>query len=405
MHHPASPAAVPSPPSQRLSPSGNATPGPALPLELQWLWIALAPLVGLLYAFLVWFRASTPKDVLTTALFQVETGSVDLRVSLFAVVFFSYAWLLDGQHTMLTFARLSGEQARYGSVLRRSLLFFALGPVLLCAATALSSLAPSAGIVPSIGAVLVVSFQLWGLFHINRQHFGLYCLLKRQNSPNAIIGQAERRQIHLLLFLPLGFLLTHPELASLPGLPPSIAVLPTTAARASRLALALSLLVIAGTWARNRARERSLGSPHTILITNVVLVHLLVFTDLRLSLCMTPIIGVGHCLQYHFVVYQHGQKKHRDTSLFRSPWRFYGLALVASWLLYRGPATELLFSLLGHGNGLTLLGAMETPELLTFSQQLFGLFLMGWGAQHYFLDGLIWRPSRDPALARTWRPA
>lgn len=361
------------------------------------IWVAAAPLVGLAYVAPLWLSTASIKEGFDRPLVTLQWGDTELPLGVFACVYLSYAWLADGEHTLATYARLWGDGARYGSLFRRSFAFFALGPVLLLASALLARSLPALPLETVVTGAFLVGFQLWGFFHINRQHFGFYGMYRTREGGS--VDTMEWWLVHGLLFLPVGLLLTHPDLAELRGLPPALV---TCVERASgmRAFVQAALVVLLGLWVQREVRRASLFQARSLLLLGALGMHVLVFSDLRLAVCMTPIIGLGHCVQYHFIVYRHGQRQDEAPAIFRSPFWFYGALVLLSFCLYRGPLTEWAFWALGeHERGTTTFTALQHPEALGLGQRMFGLFLMGWGLQHYFLDGFIWRKKREPRLA------
>jgi hypothetical protein len=361
------------------------------------LWVAAAPLVGLAYVVPLWLSTASIQEGFNHALFTMQWGDTDLSLGVFACVYLSYAWLADGEHTLATYARLWGDGPRYASLVRRSFAFFALGPVLLLASAILARALPELPLESAVTGVFLVVFQLWGFFHINRQHFGFYGMYRSREGGS--VDRMEWWLVHGLLFLPVGLLMTHPDLADLPGLPPAL-VTWLEHASGTRPFVQAALVVLLGIWVQRELWRASLFQARSLLLLGALGMHVLVFSDLRLAVCMTPIIGLGHCVQYHFIVYRHGQRQKAAPAIFRSPFWFYGALVLLSFCLYRGPLTEWAFWALGErGSGTTTFTALQHPETLGLGQRMFGLFLMGWGLQHYFLDGFIWRKRRDPRLA------
>lgn len=360
------------------------------------LWVAAAPLAGLVYVAPLWLSTADVREGFDRALFTVPLGEAELPVGVFAVIYLSYAWFADGEHTLATYARLWGDGARHAALFFASLLFFVLGPLLLLGSAVANRALPTVPLEAVVTGVFIVVFQLWGFFHINRQHFGFYGMYRRREGGS--VTRSEWWLVHVLLFLPLGLLLTHPELATLPGMPANLADWSATFAK-GRALVQVALLVLSALWLAREISQRSLFRARSLLLATAVGMHVLVFSDLRLAACMTPIIGLGHCAQYHFIVYRHGRGQAAPAAIFRSPLWFYGTLLLLSFCLYRGPLTEWAFWALGEHGTTTTFTALQHPEALGLGQRLFGLMLMGWGLQHYFLDGLIWRRKREPRAA------
>ena len=50
--------------------------------------------------------------------------------------------------------------------------------------------------------------------------------------------------------------------------------------------------------------------------------------------------------------------------------------------------------------GVGLIAGLKNPAEANVGAEVFSLFLMGWALQHYYLDGKIWRVSRDASVAK-----
>lgn len=46
-----------------------------------------------------------------------------------------------------------------------------------------------------------------------------------------------------------------------------------------------------------------------------------------------------------------------------------------------------------------LIAGLRNPAQAEVGAQVLSLFLMGWALQHYYLDGKIWRVSKDSEVA------
>ena len=226
----------------------------------------------------------------------------------------------------------------------------------------------------------LVGANLWGYWHLVRQHYGFLMLYRRR------AGESERRGARLdalglwvgCAYPYLRFSLSDAYVASgLPLLlPPPVLTslrLPLDLAFVA-LAFALVVLVLSG-----RVEPFRPGPKH-LLIAVVTGFHVLVFALLDNLLAILATLTIFHNLQYHRIVwqYEHGHGRVPSGGLAR--YLALGLAFGAAWY------------------GVRVLGvAVAASE--TTRNVLLGL---GWGVafHHYIVDGRIWRVRRSPEVAR-----
>jgi hypothetical protein len=379
-----------------------------------------ASLAGLAYVALILVFAPDVDAVLSTTVLGVSAGGATLSLGLYAFVFVSYAWLFDGTHVFATWARVLGddeERRFYAPAIKKSIYLLAGGPVLVLLAFAAGMFSEAARGASSLVAIgLVVVYQLWGFHHINRQHWGFVSMYRaRAGEKDEPSRRADAAFFYTIAWSPLIAFATSGALESLPGVPalglatlalgpvPIARIVHETALLAPFFAIALYVLFAVREW---HVRRRPANVPKLALFACVGGLHALVFSDARLALCMTPILGLGHALQYHHVVWRYGRKA-RDAGSSNGVGRLvfgsrivYGLALLAcTALLFRGPMSEWLFAQAASEGGVpSMLDAMREPGALTLAQQLLGVVLMGVSAQHYYLDSVVWRMRRDTRM-------
>jgi uncharacterized membrane protein (DUF485 family) len=421
---------------------------PALPLRngptvsFRWIidkrndltWYIGSTLVGWLYVGLVLLAVSLLDNPLADAFGVIELGGLHIPITLHLLVYASWAFLLDAPHVWSTLARtfFDPEERR---VRRRELLlswvWFLVGPAAILAPYLLNlALAPLGVALPTsflgLGAVvLTVFFRIWAYYHVVRQHWGFVSLYKRKNGdmdPEA--ARVDTWFFNLAFYAPLVMFMTSSIYEQTPGMPPlglsSLAVGGFSISGAIHLVTWLvflgAIIYYAAYQFRLWRQGGTLNGPKLLLLAMVIPLHLVAFSNPWLAALVTPIVTVGHNLQYHRIVWMYGQNKYvasADGSRFRAArvifsrfWVYMGMGLLFTFALYRGPWIEWLESTVGMDlnasvlAGVGMMAGLADPAQMTLGQQLFGGFLLGWAMQHYYLDAKIWRVGRDKAVAR-----
>src|SRR5215203_694725 len=130
---------------------------------------------------IVWFIGSVVSSYALLLLYV--TGIV----SLIPMVAF-WAILIDAPHVFGTFSRTyfdRTERQNRGRLLWGSLLFFAIGPVMVLAGA---------------GFVFLFVAALWAYYHLVKQHYGFMVLYKKKNGDLARIDNALDRALLLFAF-------------------------------------------------------------------------------------------------------------------------------------------------------------------------------------------------------------
>jgi hypothetical protein len=386
-------------------------------------WYIGSAIVGWLYAGLILLAVSRLADPLHDALGVIRLGGLHIPLTLQLLVYGSWAFLLDAPHLFSTLARtfLDPEERR---VRRRELwvswLFFLLGPTLVLLPYGLQMLAPAlpVAILP-LGAVLfTVFFRLWAYYHVVRQHWGFVALYRRKHGETDRAGQRlDEWVFYLLLWSPLVMFLSGSFYALTPGMPAlgleSLRVGPLGVAPALHLiawaAFLGALLVYLWQQVRLWRQGTPLNGPKLLLLAAIVPLHLATFSNPWLAAMLTPIVTVGHNLQYHRIVWNYGQSTYKSGAagwIFSRVWVYFGLGLLFTFALYRGPWIDWLQATLGIAlnesvlAGVGMMAGLADPAAMTLGQQLFGACLLGWAMQHYYLDAKIWRVGKDRAVAQ-----
>lgn len=301
-----------------------------------------------------------------------------LLVAIWAIVF-------DETHGFATISRTyfdSEERAKRGRWLWRSLAFFvAIGPVL---------------ILLHLGDWLELATELWGYYHIFKQHYGFLMMYKKKNRD---FDPTDLKLDKLFFFAAFYYpFLTYPlhdkEAASLLPFP----IIPRAAAVYQDVLMFLVILVTLVYLARQVQKVRlglTLNWPKQLLFAAAIPVNYLLFRSAMPLLGVYAAATIFHNIQYHRLVWFYNQnkygadpergRKYGIATLINSRWLFY----VAAAALYAVIFDVVPRFVLKDGVGLMNVGQRN---------QVIFSFFAGPGLLHYWIDGHIWKVRHDPEL-------
>ncbi|HEX8707816.1 MAG TPA: hypothetical protein VF723_06100 [Pyrinomonadaceae bacterium] len=327
-------------------------------------------------ADLVWFVGSVLSSYL---LFALYVGGILPLVPMVA----AWAILIDAPHVFGTFSRTYFDRTERQSrkrLLWGSLLFFAVGPLMVLA-----------------GAGLVFFFlaALWAYYHLVKQHYGFMILYKKKNDDLLPVDNLLDRALLLLAF-------SYPFVAFVERDPEAMERVP--AALQSLLgSLALALLVAtilaAAAWllrqVQRAAQGLALDVPKYLLLGAAIPMHWVVLlTPMpHKPIAIVAILTVYHNLQYHRLIWFHNKKYTRGAEGREQ----YGAAELISRRLLYYLAFGVLFGLWYQLPRQYVSRASGQGSLVA---QTVAAFFWGYAFIHYYLDSKIWRVRRDPSVGR-----
>ncbi len=410
------------------------------PSRIRWTWIldrradaawyVGSALVGWLYLGLVLLLGRGLARPMEDAFASFTVGGHTVALTLKLLVVTSWAVLLDAPHLWATLGRTYFDPDEWKlrrGVLWKGWLFFLLGPAVVLlpyVAALLGWISPGSGALTLGRLLLFIGFQLWAYYHVVRQHWGFVALYKRKNDDSAPMeNRADFWFFNLSLYLPLVLFLCAPWYGQT-GLPATGIQLPLFHGWAISDVLrpicqVLYPATLLGYAAFQLARWRAgvpRNGPKLLLLAAIVPLHLAVFSHPVLALFITPIVTVGHNLQYHRIVWSYGRNKYANDAsgkyavarrLFGSVWIYAAVGLVFTFAFYRGPWVDwarragsealdrALFPALGA------IAQVQEPSALGLGTLVTMWFILGWAMQHYYLDSKIWRVSRDAQVAKS----
>jgi hypothetical protein len=308
-----------------------ASPALAIPrVRWTWLWGSRSDVVWNLLPF--WICAAVAmvlfaaRDLGGPESNPVWNFAVNGRaVHLAAIVMFFYGPLVDAPHLWATVARTytdRGEWATRKRLFLWSFVWLGIGPAIILAPYALRRIVPGlpAGTETAVWVAWSNFFTFYALFHINKQHWGFISLYKRKNAD--IADKLENRVDSLFFFtaiwLPFAAYLTAPwylDFDHKPVLGTAIAMLGTTSGAIlhalCHVAFACVCLAYAAFQvARWRAGVTRNGPKLLYLATIIPLNYVAFAVHPLLAAFWVLLTGVGHCAQYHRVVWAYGTSKY-----------------------------------------------------------------------------------------------
>jgi len=312
------------------------------------------------------------------ALWRFAHVPLIVLVAIWAVIF-------DETHGFATISRTyldAEERQRRGRWLWGSLAFFlAVGPVM---------------ILLHLGVWLELATELWGYYHVFKQHYGFMMMYKKKNA------DFKREDMRLdKWFFAVAFyfpFLTYPlhdkQAASLLPFP----IIPRLASVYENALLFVLILVTLAYLVRQVQKWRqglSLNWPKQLLFASAIPVNYLLFRSGMPLLGVYAAATIYHNVQYHRLVWFYNQNKYARPA---PQTKEYGLATLVNsrWLTYVAAAAlyAIVFDVvprffLKDGVGLMNVG--------TRNQIIFSFFAAP-GLLHYWVDGHIWKMRSDPEL-------
>ena len=323
---------------------------------------------------LIWFIGSVVSSYALLILYV--TGLVPLVPMVAA-----WAILIDAPHVFGTFSRTyfdPTERKNRPRLLWGSLLFFAIGPLMVLA---------------GLGLVFFFVAALWAYYHLVKQHYGFMVLYKKKNGDLARIDNALDRLLLLFAFnYPfVEFIARDPE--AMVRVP---AVLHGGVNGFAKLLLAGTILIFivwVGRQVQRAITGESLNVPKYLLLAAAIPMHWIVLlTPMpHKPIAIVAILTIYHNFQYHRLIWFHNQKyksreKYGAAELISRRLLFYIAFGIIFGVIYQGPRQVLNYAASGTA----------TPLMV----QLGISFLWGYAFIHYYLDSKIWRVRKDPSVSK-----
>jgi hypothetical protein len=380
---------------------------------------------------LVWFIGSVLSSYALLLLYISGILPLVPMVALWAI-------LIDAPHVFGTFSRTYFDRTERQSrrrLLLGSLLFFAIGPIMVLA---------------KLGLVFFFIAALWAYYHLVKQHYGFMVLYKKKNNDLAPVDNALDRLLLLFAF-------NYPFVAFIARDPEAMARVP---AALQPVVNGLGMFLLAGTivlgvsWLGRQIQRVITGAPldvpkYLLLAAAIPMHWIVLLTPMpHKPIAIVAILTIYHNLQYHRLIWFHNKKYTRSSTALtgsagdspatmsrslvevdetnvparqslpaldagkaapenRKPLEHrakYGAAELISRRLLYYIAFGVLFGLLYQGPrqflGYTTLNSDGAGRTQSLATQLGISFLWGYAFIHYYLDSKIWRVRRDPSVGK-----
>jgi hypothetical protein len=349
-----------------------------------------------------------------------------------------WAILIDAPHVFGTFSRTyfdRTERQNRRRLLWGSLLFFAVGPIL---------------VLSGLGLIFFFLAALWAYYHLVKQHYGFMVLYKKKNNDLAPVDNALDRLLLLFAF-------NYPFVAFIARDPEAMARVPVTV---QPIVNGLATFLLAGTivlaiaWLGRQIQRAMAGEPldvpkYLLLAAAIPMHWIVLLTPMpHKPIAIVAILTIYHNLQYHRLIWFHNKKytergsvhggsptvrkgsseqfglggssptvrkgpseqsglggssptvregverraKYGAAELISRRLLYYIAFGILFGLFYQGPRQFLGYMSLKNSQGLVSEQSLATQLAISF--------LWGYAFIHYYLDSKIWRIRRDPSVGK-----
>ena len=351
---------------------------------------------------LVWLIGSVASSYLLLVLYVKGVLPLVPMVAVWAI-------LIDAPHVFGTFSRTyfdRTERHSRGRLLWGSLLFFAIGPIMVYAGA---------------GFIFFFVAALWAYYHLVKQHYGFMVLYKKKNNDLAPVDNALDRLLLLFAF-------NYPFVAFIARDPEALKRVPAalhSGVNGLATILLASTIVLFVAWLGRQIQRVITGEPldvpkYLLLAAAIPMHWIVLLTPMpHKPIAIVAILTIYHNLQYHRLIWFHNKKytasgsergssptvKEGSSSNATDLRTQYGAAELISRRLLYYIAFGILFGLIYQGPR-QILGYMTLKNSdgglgdPSFATQLGISFLWGYAFIHYYLDSKIWRVRRDPSVGK-----
>jgi hypothetical protein len=342
------------------------------------------------------------------------------HIHLTAILLFLYGPLVDAPHLWATIARTYADRDEWAT--RRSLFIgslacFVLGPAVILLPYALQALGFISGGAELGWLVWMHAFTFYALFHINKQHWGFIALYKRKNGD---MGDASENRIDQLFFYtaiwaPYVGMLAAPWYVDFDGKP--FALTEATGA-ALHTVCHVVFLVACVAYAAYQFEQYRRGVPRNgpklaYLATILPLNYFAFSLHPLVAMFWVLTTGLGHCAQYHRVVWAYGQSKYvgkqgaerkLPSPIFENVLLYIILGVAFGVLTLQGFGAPMVKEGLANVfNGsvvMNVFGFLDRHAGLELAIKVVTAFVSGVRLHHFYVDSKIWRVGKSAALAK-----
>jgi hypothetical protein len=393
-------------------------------------------LAGWIYVAIIVYAIYTLQNPLQDSLAVLRIGKIQIPLTLRLLVILSWALILDAPHVWATLARTLFDPDEW-RVRRReiciSFAWFFFGPAAIIAPYLIGSFTTPRGFPLSAEALsfgtlcYFVFYRFWAYYHVVRQHWGFFTLYKRKALDNdPLVNRVDKWFFNLSLYMPLLMFLSSPFYLTTPGYMDIGVLTPivgqwslATVLYPAAWAVYLSVIVFyTGFQLTLWVDGAVINGSKLAYMALLVPLHLVAYSHPIMAVFLVPLVTVGHNIQYHCIIYSFAQNKYPARTeksfrwvrgLFQSFWVYAAVGLAFAFIVYRGPWIDFLRHLTGVRldqsvlNSLAMMAGVKDPGSLGLGERIFAACMTGFAMQHYYLDGKIWRVSKDQDVRKYLR--
>ena len=333
---------------------------------------------------LIWFIGSVATSYALLALYISGVLPLIPMAALWAI-------FIDAPHVFGTFSRTyfdRTERQSRGRLLWGSLLFFAVGPLM---------------VLMGAGFLFFFVAALWAYYHLVKQHYGFMVLYKKKNNDLARIDNALDR-----LFLLFAF--NYPFVAFIAQDPEAMTRVPVAlrgGVNSAALLLLIGTIALGVVWLARQIQRAVVGEPldvpkYLLLAAAIPMHWIVLLTPMpHKPIAIVAILTIYHNFQYHRLIWFHNKKY---TSSNEGPAKYGAAELISRRLIFY-IGFGILFGIIYQGprqflGYLAVKNGAAAITDISLATQLGISFLWGYAFIHYYLDSKIWRVRRDPNVGK-----
>jgi hypothetical protein len=373
-------------------------------------WIGIV-LVALLYAV---------RDIAETDNPAYNFSAFGVQFHLATWVLYLYGPLVDAPHLWATIARTYTDRDEWKqrkTLFITSLAALLMGPAIILLPYALRALSLLSAGQENVGWLLWSNFfTFYALFHINKQHWGFVALYRRKNQDqDPLEHRVDQWFFYVAIWAPFVAMVSAPWYTDYDGKPFAF-----THAAGSFLYMTCHVIffVAVGAYALFQLVRYQKGvarnGPKLIYLATILPLNYVAFAIHPFVAAFWVVTtGLGHCAQYHRVVWGYGQSQYVGKqqaerrlpgAIFGNLPLYIGLGVLFGVLTLQGfgggRVRELIADGIGRNVFAPLFSFLSTHEHVKLALTVVAAFVSGVRLHHFYVDSKIWRVSKNAALAK-----
>jgi len=371
-------------------------------------WIGIG-IIGLLYAAKDFARADNP-------VYDFMIGGFHLHLATW--VLYLYGPFVDAPHLWATIARTYADKDEWAK--RKPLFIGSLAALLIGPAVILLPyLLRAVSLVPAgheeLGWIMWSNFfTFYAIFHIQKQHWGFVALYRRKNQDMDLREmKIDKWFFYTAIWAPFAAMITAPWYTDYDGKPFAV----THGAGSFLYSLChVVFFVSVGAYLLYQVNQYRKGVPRngpklSYLATIIPLNYLAFSIHPFIAAFWIVTTGLGHCAQYHRVVWAYGQSNYvakkeaqkLPSAIFGSAPLYVALGVLFGIVtlqsfgggLVKTPMSDGLASAFHH-----VFSYLDAHQDLELAAKVVAAFISGVRLHHFYVDSKIWRVSQSAALAK-----